>query len=150
VVCGTKGAVLYMATAAQFTIINRTRNGLSRYSYGLLVLNTGTGKPAVFPKRVARVRVRWWSSAHCDTPCTRTAVSRVWMGKFQRGDPNFSLIFPFFTSVFSSKFRMSHRDRTKYGSISRMHLSSYHQLSPLSHSHPTSKKKVSHSLMLQN
>jgi hypothetical protein len=59
----------------------------------------GTSKPIVFQKWVAWVRVWWWSSAHCDT--LRTVVLWVWTRKLQQGDPNFSLIFPFFTSVFS-------------------------------------------------
>ena len=42
--------------------------------------NTGTGKPAVFPKRVTRVRVRYWILAYRGTPCTHTAVSRVFTG----------------------------------------------------------------------
>ena len=44
-----------------------------------LGLGTGTGKPAVIPKRVTRVWV--WCSilAHHGIPRTRTAVSRVCM-----------------------------------------------------------------------
>ena len=34
-------------------------------------LNTGTGKPAVIPKRLSWVRVRFWFLAQCNTPCTR-------------------------------------------------------------------------------
>ena len=66
-----------------------------------VAFNMGMGKPVVFPKRIAQVQVWWWNSAHHDTPCTHTVVLQVWTGKLQQGDLNFSLIFPFFTSVFS-------------------------------------------------
>ena len=46
----------------------------------LIGFNTGTGKPAVLPKRVSQVRVRFWFLANRDTPRTRTAVSRVFTG----------------------------------------------------------------------
>ena len=42
--------------------------------------NTGTGKPAVFPKRVIQVRVRCWILTHRRTPRTCAAVLRVFTG----------------------------------------------------------------------
>jgi len=42
--------------------------------------NTGTGKPAVFPKRVRQVRVRCWILTHRRTPRTRAAVLQVLTG----------------------------------------------------------------------
>lgn len=44
-----------------------------------LGFDMGMGKPAVFPKWVARVRVWFSILAHRDTPRTHTAVSRVFM-----------------------------------------------------------------------
>ena len=66
-----------------------------------LAFNTGMVKPAVLPKQVLWVWVRSRFLAHHDIPCTHNVVLWVWTGKLQQGDPNFSLIFPFFTSVFS-------------------------------------------------
>ena len=48
-----------------------------------LALNTGTGKPAVFPKWVVRVWVWYRILAHRGTPGTRTMVSRVFTGILQ-------------------------------------------------------------------
>ena len=48
-----------------------------------LGFNTGTGLPTVFPKRVSRVRVRFWFLADRDRPRTRSAVSRVCTGTLQ-------------------------------------------------------------------
>ena len=62
--------------------------------------NTGTGKPAVFPKRVRRVRVRFWLLANRDTPRTRTAVSRVCTGILQWGKPHFYSFLNCFSHVF--------------------------------------------------
>jgi hypothetical protein len=42
----------------------------------------GTGKAAVFPKRVIQVRVRCWILTHRRTPRTCTAVLRVFTGLF--------------------------------------------------------------------
>ena len=42
-----------------------------------LRLNTGMGKPAVFPKWVVWVWVQYWILAHHSTPCTHTMVSHV-------------------------------------------------------------------------
>jgi len=44
--------------------------------------NTGTGKPAVFPKRVRQVRVRCWILTHRRTLRTRATVLRVLTGLF--------------------------------------------------------------------
>ena len=53
-----------------------------RITWHLLYLGfrTGTGKPAVLPKRVPWVRVWFRFLAHRDTPRTRAAVSRVLVG----------------------------------------------------------------------
>jgi hypothetical protein len=50
---------------------------MSKENYKALLylgLNTGMGKPTVFPKQVSQVRVQFWFLAHCDTPRTRAAV----------------------------------------------------------------------------
>ena len=47
--------------------------------------NTGTGKPAVFPKQVRQVRVRCWILTHRRTPRTRAAVLRVLTGLLYYG-----------------------------------------------------------------
>src|SRR5882762_4309463 len=44
---------------------------------------TGTEKPAVFPKRVVRVRVRCWTLAYRGIPLPVPAVSRVCTGILQ-------------------------------------------------------------------
>jgi len=56
---------------------------LNPWPAGLVGCNTGTGKPAVFPKRVGQVRVRCWILTHRRTPRTRAAVLRVLTGLLQ-------------------------------------------------------------------
>jgi hypothetical protein len=94
-----------------------------------LGLNTGAGKPAVFPKRVWRVQVRFSFLAHRGTPLP---VPR-YCG-YVRVNPNKVILiftvffFLFFFQCFFSKFITSRRDETKYGTVSRTHtFASYHQ-----------------------
>jgi len=59
--------------------------------------NTGTGKPAVFPKRVGQVRVRCWILTHRRTPRTCATVLQVFTGLLQVG---LSLLFLFYTKFY--------------------------------------------------
>jgi hypothetical protein len=102
---------------------------------GYVRLTTGVGKPAVFPKWVPWVRVQFSFLAHCGT-----LLPVPWYhGYVQVNYSKVNLILTVFFLIF---FIVSHRDRTKYGSVSRAYiLASNHQpaLSSHSHSHPTSE-----------
>ena len=106
-----------------------------------LGLNTGAGKPVVFRKWVMWVRVWFSFLAHCGTP-----LPIPWYHGYVRVNSNkviliFTVFFLFLLAFFS-KFFMSHRDGTKYGTVSHTYIfASYHQptLSSYFHSHSTSK-----------
>ena len=121
-------------------------------SHAFIGLNTGAGKPAVLPKQVTRVRVRFSFLAHRGTPLP---VLR-YCG-YVRVNPNkviliFTLFFLFFSVFFFSKFIMSHCDKTKYGTVSRVcfFASYYNLLSPSLPLPFNFKNNVSDSSMYQN
>jgi hypothetical protein len=59
---------------------------LTKYPWAARIgCNMGTGKAAVFPKRVRQVRVWCWILKHRRTPRTRAAVLRVFTGLFILG-----------------------------------------------------------------
>src|SRR6266436_2768326 len=80
----------FVLSCAWLTIEQHYSRNLGSHSLLLVVnlpltigCNTGTGKPAVFPKRVGQVRVRCWILTHRRTPRTRAAVLRVLTGLLQ-------------------------------------------------------------------
>ena len=81
----------HMATPASFKPVChsvpsflRTENQTTNQNQNLpLGFNTGMGKPEVFPKWVAWVRVQYQILAHCSTLRTHTTVSQGFTGILQ-------------------------------------------------------------------
>jgi hypothetical protein len=115
----------------------------TRTDEGRLGLNTGAGKPTVFPKRVCWVWVWFPFLAHHGTPLPILRYCGYVRVNYNKVILNFIVCFSyFFFQCFFSKFIMSCCDGTKYGSVSRMYILAFnHQLalSSYSQSHLTSE-----------
>ena len=107
-----------------------------------LGLATGTEIPTVIESQVPRVQVQYWISAHMAYHVPIPRYHGYDTGKLQQGGPNFycskTIFFPDTLLVFFSKFKVSRRDRTKYGCQAHVHLC-FIPSSSHSHSHTASK-----------